>query len=233
MFHPATFHHRLYLNQISPILLHAIYAFAARSCTSSELLACYPSNHPPWLRGDGFAASAHAEAERIVAERDSGNVQQGSWEEIEEIQAFTLLSIYFACLRQSSLAVFYHDLAIKTLKSSIQSSTVESENPNTIDNATLAESRIRAFWLISLHDLCAAANGRARMVTDAEMAALPLPGPEAWWVRYGGNKSSQGDEGQKRRDGLVLGSGDWTGEEGQVGELGHVLRIVSPSYYHF
>lgn len=52
------------------------------------------------------------------------------------------------------------------------------------------------------------------------MYNVPLPGNEVWWARFGG-----GDGG--RRDGLIVGSGNWAGEDGAVGELGHVIRIVS------
>jgi hypothetical protein len=227
MIHPPTFHYRLYHSQISPLLLNAMYAFAARSSTSPALLACYPSDHPPWLLGEGFAERAHIEAERVVSARGEANGsgrRAGTWEELEEIQAFTLLSIYFACLRQPTLAAFYLDLAITMLRPALAAGATTHLTVSAIEQATMTESRLRTFWLIALHDLCAAANGRPRTVTDAEMAAVSLPGGEGWWVRFGGGgKTVEG----KRRDGLVLGSGNWSGPEGQVGDLGHVLRIVS------
>jgi hypothetical protein len=234
MFHPATFHHRLYLGQVAPILLDAMYAFAARTCTSPALIACYPPNQPPWLRGDVFAERAHDRVEKIFAAReaqaarDPSRLAEGTWEALEEAQAFTVLSIYFACLRQAPQGLFYLDSAVAMLR---PSTMLASGNAATIEQATLAECRNRTFWLVVLHDLCAAANGRQRVMMDRDIEDVPLPGPEGWWVKYGG-ATREGEEGRGwRRDGLVSGAGDWPGEEGQVGELGHVLRIVSRALY--
>jgi hypothetical protein len=233
MFHPATFHHRHYLNQTAPILRDAMYAFAARVAPSPALIACYPPNHPTWLRGELFAERAHAEAERIVAARaeqnesDMTGQKRGTWEELEEIQAFSILSIYFACLRQPILALFYLDTAIAMLRPSTNSPIPRATELSAVEQATLGESRNRTFWLVALHDLCAAANGRQRMLAYSEMEGIPLPGGEGWWVRFGGAGRDAKEGEWRQRDGLVPGSGNWAGEEGQVGELGHVLRIVS------
>lgn len=216
MFHPPTFHHRLYLSKTSSLLLDAIYAYSARICTSPALVACY-KDEPSWQRGEVFAGRAHKRAESVVAAqrvrmfRRAGGSEDGeqgrdAWTDLEEIQAFTILSIYFACLRQPTLALFYLDTAITLLRPILSSPT---------EDKTLEESRNRTFWLISLHDLCAAANGRPRRVEEREMAGVGLPGMESDWVRYGGREGKKGT--------LRLGGG----EEGEVGELGHVLRIVS------
>jgi hypothetical protein len=65
------------------------------------------------------------------------------------------------------------------------------------------------------------------MLAYSEMEGIPLPGGEGWWVRFGGAGRDAKEGEWRQRDGLVPGSGNWAGEEGQVGELGHVLRIVS------
>jgi hypothetical protein len=98
---------------------------------------------------------------------------------------------------------------------------------SSIEYFTLTESRNRTFWLIVLHDLCAAANGRPRRLLDYEMYNIPLPGSETHWTRWGGVASGGREPG--RRDSLAPGTGNWVGDEGNVGELGHVLRIVSTS----
>lgn len=79
--------------------------------------------------------------------------------------------------------------------------------------------------MLVLQDLCAAANGRPRRLMDHEVYNIPLPGDEALWERWGGG-GTLGRDGVKR-DGLAVGTGNWPGAEGQVGELGHVLRVVS------
>ena len=59
---------------------------------------------------------------------------------------------------------------------------------------------------------------------DHELYNVPLPGDENQWDRWGGGGSS-GREGSKR-DCLAPGTGNWLGEEGLIGEFGHVLRVV-------
>ena len=78
--------------------------------------------------------------------------------------------------------------------------------------------------MLVLHDLCAAANGRPRRLMDHEVYNIPLPGDEGQWERWGGGGSLARDGA--RRDGLAVGTGNWGGSEGQIGELGHVLRVV-------
>lgn len=215
-----------------------MYAYAARSCSSPSLLACYAPEHPSWLRGEAFAERAHAQAERIIAARERGDqtdAEHDDWVETEEIQAFALLSIYFACLRQPTLALFYLDLAIALLRSTSAAGSTpdgtERTDATRRPRATLAEARNRTFWLVALHDLCAAANGRPRRLLNTDMEGVPLPGEETWWVRFGGGHGDTPEHGSPvskvQRDGLVIGTGNWPGEAGQVGEIGHVLRIVS------
>jgi hypothetical protein len=233
MFHPATFQHRLYLNQVSPILLDAIYAFSARLCDNPSFLATLPPNHPPFLRGEAFAERAHSAAERLLKIRRSWSDEEarrdrGTWEETELVQASCLLSIYFALLRQPSLALFYLDISISILRPTSSATLAPPANHlglSSTEYLTLMECRNRTFWLVVLHDLCAAANGRPRRLMDHEMYNIPLPGGESYWVRWGG--AASGAREPARRDGLAPGTGTWAGDEGAVGELGHVLRIVS------
>jgi hypothetical protein len=192
-----------------------------------------PPNHPPFLRGEAFAERAHSAAERLLKIRRSWSDEEarrdrGTWEETELVQASCLLSIYFALLRQPSLALFYLDISISILRPTSSATLAPPANHlglSSTEYLTLMECRNRTFWLVVLHDLCAAANGRPRRLMDHEMYNIPLPGGESYWVRWGG--AASGAREPARRDGLASGTGTWAGDEGAVGELGHVLRIVS------
>ncbi|WVR08862.1 hypothetical protein IAU60_005921 [Kwoniella sp. DSM 27419] len=233
MFHPSTFHYRHYLNQISPILLDTIYAFAARLCDNPAFVATYPPQQPAHLRGEPFVARAHAAAQRMVEMRKSWTEEErrmdrGTWQETELAQSAYLLSIYFTCLRQPKIGLFYLDSGIDILRPTAsayvpQPATHLGLSP--MDYNTLKETRTRTFWLLVFHDLCAGANGRSRRLAENDVGNIPLPGNELHWSRWGGNAIGGREPG--RRDGLHPGSGSWSGEEGQIGELGHVLRILS------
>lgn len=229
MFHPSTFHHRLYLNRVSPILLDIMYALAARRCEDACFLSTLPDT-PAYGRGEAFADRAHRSARHFLDQRskwadDEARCSRGTWEETELVQALYLLSVYFS-LRQPGTSAFYLDAAINILRPTSSATLPLSPRLGlgTIEHLTLSEARSRTFWMLVLSDLCTAADGRPRRVQDHEMYNIPLPGGEAGWVRWGG-AASGGREGG-RREGMAVGTGTWAEEEGQVGEFGNVIRIV-------
>lgn len=237
MFHRPTFQHRLYLGQVSPLLLDAIYALSSRLSSHPALLSSLPLSHPHYLRGEVFAERAHVSLKRALNIRSTWSDEakahdKGTFEETELIQTMFLLSVYYMFTKQSSLGMYYLDLSISFLRPTT-SATLAPPAPHlqvsTTEYLTLMETRHRTFWLIVLSDLCAASstnsNGRPRRLADHEIYNIPLPGDEIHWMRYGAVGSNGRDCG--RRDGLAVGTGNWIGEEGLVGELGHVLRIVS------
>ncbi|WWC63776.1 uncharacterized protein I303_106381 [Kwoniella dejecticola CBS 10117] len=233
MFHSPTFQYRLYMNQVSPILLDVIYAFSSRLCENPAFLSTFSPSQPAHLRGEPFVHRAHGAAQRMIEIRKSWNEEErrmdrGTWQETELAQACYLLSIYFSCLRQPKIGLFYLDSGIDILRSTNSSyipPPAAHLSLGPIEYNTLMETRTRTFWLLVFHDLCAAANGRIRRFTEAELGNIPLPASESHWNRWGGNAAGGREPG--RRDGLVIGSGNWPGGEGQIGELGHVLRILS------
>ncbi|OCF78879.1 hypothetical protein I204_00823 [Kwoniella mangroviensis CBS 8886] len=233
MFHASTFHYRLYMNQVSPILLDIIYAFASRLCENPNFVSTFSPSQPAHLRGETFIHRAHGAAQRMIEVRKTWNEEErrmdrGTWQETELAQACYLLSVYFSCLRQPKIGMFYLDSGLDILRSP----SLDYIPPpathlklNSIEYNTLMEIRIRTFWSLVFHDLCAAANGRPRRFSESELGNIPLPSNESQWARWGGNAIGGREPG--RRDGLKPGSGNWPGEEGQIGELGHVLRILS------
>ncbi|WRT69303.1 uncharacterized protein IL334_006287 [Kwoniella shivajii] len=233
MFHAPTFHYRFYLNQISPILLDVIYAFSARLSENPAFLSTFSPSQPPHLRGEAFVHRAHAAAQRMIDIRktwteEERRMDRGTWHETELAQATYLLSVYFSCLRQPKIGLFYLDAGLDILRPSVSPYIPPPATHlglSSMDYNTLMETRTRSFWLLILHDFCAAANGRPRRFNESNLGNVPLPGPESLWTRWGGNAAGGREPG--RRDGMIPGSGNWPGEEGQVGEMGHVLRIVS------
>ncbi|WVQ74396.1 hypothetical protein IAR50_003997 [Cryptococcus sp. DSM 104548] len=231
--HLPTFNYRLYLNQVSPVLLDVIYAFAARLCESPVFLQTLPPNHLPHHRGEMFALRAHRNAESLIQQRkkaseDARRADRGSWQETELAQTAYLLSVYFTCTRQAKLGLYYLEAGIDILRPSpvpyIQP-PVAHPGSNPIEFTTHTETRNRTFWALVLHDLCASTNGRPRRLTEADLGTIPLPGGETHWARWGGSGSNGREPG--RRDGLVPGTGTWDDEDGAVGEVGHVIRILS------
>jgi hypothetical protein len=155
-------------------------------------------------------------------------LDQGTWEETEFIQAALLLSVFYGLTRQTRIGLFYFDVALSVMCVGASGTLAPPSarlNLSTNEYFTLAEIRNRTFWLCVLGDICSAANGRPRRTRDHEIANIPLPGPEMHWARWGG----MGIGGRKpgRRDCLAVGTGNWHSEEGQVGELGHIMRILS------
>lgn len=279
MFHRTTFQHRLYLGQVSPILLDMMYAFASRLSEHPALLTSLSSpQQPAYSRGELFAERAHSSLKRALSIRSSWSEEakahdRGTYEETELIQAMFLASVYYSTLpnarstptpnshstsnassgsgsSSSVLGMYYLDLCISFLRPT-SSATLPPPavhlQISTAEYLTLMEMRHRTFWLIVLHDLCISSTAtatatahsepnpsqdggientsRARRLADHEIYNIPLPGDETLWNRFGGVSANGRDCG--RREGLAVGTGNWMGEEGAVGEMGHVLRIVS------
>ncbi|KAL7425105.1 hypothetical protein Q5752_000793 [Cryptotrichosporon argae] len=230
MFHPATFRHRLYLGQVSPFLLDAVYLLAARLCEHPAFLACFPPSTPPYLRGEFFAERCRAAVDRIWDLRgrwsdEDRRLDAGSWEETEFVQACALLAVYYNCTRQALLGLYYNDIALHVLRPGAKGALAQAHAASPIEYHTLTEIRLRTFWLLMLADMCSAANGRPRRLLDYEIAHIPLPGNEAHWARWGGAGLGGSEPG--RRDTITPGTGNWHSEEGQIGELGHIIRILS------
>ena len=231
MFHLPTFYHRLYLNRVSPLLLDVIYALASRFHHDPLFLTSLPIDTPAHARGQCFAERAHRCARRVVDQRasspvDHGRHDQGTWEETELAQAFYLLGVYFSCTRQITTATYYLDAAIAIVRPKSSASPSSSQlGLGTVEYLTLKEARYRTFWLIVLSDLSGAVFAQKRRLSSQELDQFPLPGGEAGWARWGGAVADGRERG--RRDGMVVASGNRSDEEGQVGELGHLLRIVS------
>ncbi|ORY28827.1 hypothetical protein BCR39DRAFT_187902 [Naematelia encephala] len=227
MFHPATFHHRLFLDQVPQMLIDIISALASRYCDSPAFLSVVPPMTPPFARGEAYAERA-AEVVQWVIKEDRG-VPKGSWEETELAQTLVLLGVYYSTgHRQREIGIYFLDIAA-TILHPAPSATLPPPSSHlalsTAEYLTLMEIRHRTFWALILLDLSFVPPGRSRRIAEAEMYNIPLPGSEVLWNRRGGS-SSTGREGG-RRDGLVVGTGNWTGEDGQVGELGHVMRILA------
>jgi hypothetical protein len=260
MFHRPTFQHRLFLGQVSPILLDMMYAFASRLSAHPALLATSPLSQPASTRGELLAERAHNSLKRALSVRSSWSeeakmLDRGTYEETELIQAMLLASVYYSTITTitspssgqsaTSRGIYYLDLCISFLRPATSATLLPPANHlpiSTPEYLTLNEIRHRTFWLIVLHDLCISSNatpnnlditsqsngnsnGRARRLADHEIYNIPLPGDDLLWNRYGGVASNGRDAG--RRDGLAVGTGNWAGDEGAVGEMGHVLRIVS------
>lgn len=235
MLHRPTFLNRLYTRQVSPVLLDMMYAMAARHCTQPSLLTSMPASKPASLRGEVFAERANLAAKQCLHMRASWTHAQrefdrGTYEETEFVQALFLLSIHYSALDHIAFADYFFDQAISILHPS-SSATVgppHSRIPmSSSEYLTLTEIRHRTFWMVLLHDLTStAASNRPRRLQDHEIYNIPLPGDEAHWLRYGAESRTGKDRG--RRDGIAVGTGNWDGDEGAVGEIGHVIRVVSP-----
>ena len=223
MFHLPTFHHRLYLDRVSPLLLECIYALASRFCEQPTFLSAFPPETPVFTRVDEFAERAHRCARQAV--------DPGTWEETECAQALLLLSVYFSAAshRQIPLGKLYLDAALGVLRPTSCATLPPPSSElglGTVEYLTLMEARHRTFWMIMMQDSSSAADGRGRprRALDEEVCNIPLPGGEAGWTRWGGGGREMG-----RRDGMVAGSGNSVGEDSAVGEFGHLLRMVRPS----
>ena len=231
MIHPASFHHRLFLGASSPILLDAMYALAAHLSAHPAMVEAFPPNTPQWARGEAFAERAHQMASRVIDLRlawsdDEIARDKGTWEETEFVQALVLLGVYYSSTRQVQLSQKLLDIALDILHPTPDGtmappSSLLGPGP---DFATVAECRVRAFWMIALHDFQDSVNSRSRRVHSQVLYSLPLPGDELQWERFGGNQRSTREPGH--RQGLTI-SGAWPQGPEAVGELGHLLRILA------
>jgi hypothetical protein len=233
MVHRPTFLTRLYTRQVSPVLLDMMYALGARHCTQPALLASMPASKPAYLRGEVFAERANLAAKQCLHIRASWtrlqrDFDRGTYEETEFVQALYLLSIHYSGLDHPALADYFFEEAVAIIHPSPSSTINPPPNRLAISSSeyhTLTEIRHRTFWMVLLHDLTSTAAGnRPRRLHDHEIYNIPLPGDEASWLRYGAESRSGADRG--RRDGIAVGTGNWEGEEGAVGEIGHVIRVV-------
>lgn len=210
-----------------------MYAFGARLSENPAFIGAYPPEVPSHQRGRVFAERGRASLDRIIEARRSWTEEErkadsGTWEETEFIAACMMLSMFFNAIREARIGFFYLDVSLAVLRSSptgqIPAPPNSRLNLPTAEYFTLTEVRNRTFWLVVICDICSTASGRPRRVTDAELSAVPLPGPELYWSRFGGMAINGREPG--RRDSVQVGSGNWHSEEGQVGELGHVVRIL-------
>ena len=232
MFHLPTFHYRLYLNRVSPVLLDAIYALAARFCDHAIFLSTFPAETPACARGEAFADRAHLSARHMIAQHAIGSAphvekDRESWEEIEFAQALYLLGVYFTCTPKASIGSFYLDSALSILRQVFSGSTAQLVNHSGLDEIeylTLKEAQRRTLWMVMIHNFVGATDGRPKSVLDREIYHIPLPGGEAHWSRRGGASA----DGQllRRRHGITGGDGNWPGTDGQIEELGYLIRIV-------
>lgn len=235
MFHLPTFNHRLYLNRVSPLLLDVIYAISSRLSENTTFISSFAAETPSYARGEILAERAnqcarHTIDQRAVLSVDDKRLNPGTWEETEFAQALCLLCVYFTSTRQPGLASFYLDSAINILRptpSATLSPPANNLGISTVEYLTLMEARHRTFWMIMMQDLSSPAEGKSRRIQDHEIYNIPLPSEEAHWARYGGGAVEGRETG--RRDGMAAGTGSWGGEEGQIGEFGYVMRIVSTS----
>ncbi|BEI87098.1 hypothetical protein CcaverHIS002_0704440 [Cutaneotrichosporon cavernicola] len=232
MFHATTFHHRLYLNLIQPFLLDALYAMGARLCENPAFVKAFPPDTPSHKRGLVFADRCRSHVDRVIDARqrwseDERKRDQGTWEETEFVQSCIVLSMIYNSVREARLGFYYLDVAASVMRPGANGQLnppSQSLNLPPAEFFTMAEVRNRTFWLVVLQDICAVASGHPRRLSDAELARIPLPGPEMYWQRYGGMACNGREPG--RRDTITVGSGNWHSEEGQVGEMGHIVRIL-------
>lgn len=231
MFHTPTFYDRLYRNVVSPVLLDCMYAMSARYATSPAFLACFGPKTPPHLRAIPFIDRARSGLDRLLtAYRYQTPEEQvrnaGTWEETETVQACVIFSLYLVLAIQTTLGLYYADTAREMLALTPAGLVPVPTAPmglSKLEHLTLLEARNRTYWAMSWLQKCWIAVGRPKEVHSD--GAVPLPGAESWWSRFGG--SSAVEDVMRRRDSLTQKIGDWPGEEGQVGELGYVMRIVS------
>ena len=235
MFHIPTFYDRLYRGHISPVLLDCMYAMSCRYATTPNFVACFPAKAPPHTRAQPFADRARSGLDRILAARRNLSPediaqQAGTWEETEVAQSCIVFSLYLSLAMQTTLGLYYADTAQDILALTPAGLVPAPTAPmglSKTEHITLLEARNRTYWCMSWQQKCWIALGRPRAVPSD--GNVPLPGPEAWWARFGG--SSCAETGViRRRDSLRERLGDWSGEEGAVGELGYVMRIVSTMY---
>lgn len=232
MFHVPTFNHRLYLNRVQPFLLDALYAIGSRLCDNPAFVAAFPSDVPSHHRGRMFAERCRATLDHVIEVRqrwseEERKMDQGTWEETEFVQSCILLSVFYNSLREARVGFYYLDVAISVLRPGASGQLCPPSprlNLATAEYFTLAEVRNRTLWLSVIQDICVTASGRGRRVSDQEIANIPLPGPEMYWTRYGGMAANGREPG--RRDTVTVGTGNWHTEEGQVGEIGHIVRIL-------
>lgn len=232
MFHVPTFNHRLYLNRIQPFLLDALYAIGARLCDNPSFVAAFSSEVPSHKRGKVFAERCRANLDHVIEVRqrwsdEERKMDQGTWEETEFAQSCILLSVFYNSLREARIGFYYLDVAVSVLRPN-SSGQLYPPSPRLnlapTEYCTLMEVRNRTLWLSVLQDICVAASGHPRRLSDQELAHIPLPGPEMYWTRYGGMAANGRDP--RRRDTITVGTGNWHSEEGQVGEIGHIVRIL-------
>ncbi|KLT38823.1 hypothetical protein CC85DRAFT_305607 [Cutaneotrichosporon oleaginosum] len=232
MFHAPTFHHRWYLNRVQPFLLDALYALGARLCDNPAFVKAYPPDTPTHKRGLVFADRCRANLDHVIEVRqrwsdEERKMDQGTWEETEFVQSCVLLSMLYNSNREARLGFYYLDVAVAVMRPGTNGQLHPPSprlNLNTSEFFTMAEIRNRTLWLIVLQDICAVASGHPRRLSDPEIAHIPLPGAEMYWQRFGGMAANGREPG--RRDTITVGSGNWHSEEGQVGELGHIVRIL-------
>lgn len=234
MCHRPTFLHRVATRQTSPILLDMMYALSCRHSTNQILLGSMPSSRPSYLRGEVFAERANNAAKQFLHMRSGWNHAQrdydkGTYEETEFVQALYLLAIHYSALDHPAMADYFFNEAVSILHPAVSATITPPPNRLPISHSeylVLAETRHRTFWMLLLHDLTSAsATRQTRRLHDHEIYNIPLPGDEAQWLRWGAESRNGDDRG--RRDGIAVGTGNWDGEEGSVGEIGHVIRVVS------
>lgn len=232
MFHAPTFHHRLYLNRVQPFLLDALYAMGARLCDNPTFVKTFSPDTPSHKRGLVFADRCRANLDHVIEVRqrwsdEERKMDQGTWEETEFVQSCIIMSMLYNSNRDARVGFYYLDVAVSVLRPGANGQLAPPSsrlNLTTAEFFTMVEIRNRTLWLIVLQDICAVASGHPRRLSDAELAHIPLPGPEMYWQRYGGMAANGREPG--RRDTITVGTGNWHSEEGQVGELGHIVRIL-------
>lgn len=193
-----------------------------------------------WLRSCGIAKEAGAV--ECIVRRQGDRDYKTTWVDTEMTQAICLIGFYEQCFGRSERGDSYigmlqasrvlmdsadwlfltrSDMAV-ALASHVhpQSEIMEGADSSTTEQmiATLMETRRRVTWMLYLADISAATNGRPRRLHDHDLAGTTLPGAEAGWNRHGSYKTP------KARATFTVSGPD---EQLDVGEFGHIIRIVS------
>ena len=225
MFHTPTFHYRLYRNQVSPLLLHAMYAFAAPLCSNASFIAAFPSSTPPHVRSIPFCSVAENLAGRVISSSNS-TLDDGrlTWDDVESIQALHLLAVIVEITRSADDAKSLHETALRNIEGMLPiASSSHPANFAWSEWETLLECRNRIFWFIVINSACTTA-GQGLRLDDSLLRNVAAPRSEIIWQRNGAS-----DGAHQMSERRLQEEATPRHQHAGASELGYLARIVGPS----